>query len=93
MREGDVRAVRLEKVLMDMEAFRKGLQPPGQAAQKRAGVDPPLHDLGLRVHLDQLARIEKGEGINGQTLLKLCAALDVTFEDLVRKLGQKMSVD
>ncbi len=44
-------------------------------------------------HLGQLARIEKGEGVNAHTLLKLCAALDVTLEDLVRGLGQKLPVD
>ena len=38
-------------------------------------------------HLNQLHRIESGEPINVQTLLKLCAAFDLKLDELVRDLG------
>ena len=40
-------------------------------------------------HLNQLHRIESGEPIAVQTLLKLCSAFDLTLEELVRGLGAK----
>jgi transcriptional regulator with XRE-family HTH domain len=48
-----------------------------------------ITDFGF--HLGQLARIEKGEGVNALTLLKLCAAFDITLEQLVQGLGQELS--
>lgn len=38
-------------------------------------------------HLNQLHRIENGEPISVQTLLKLCAAFEFKLDDLVRDLG------
>ena len=46
-----------------------------------------ITDFGF--HLGQLARIGKGEGVNALTLLKFCAAFDMTLEELVRSLGQE----
>lgn len=37
-------------------------------------------------HLNQLHRIESGNGVSVQTLLKLCAAFDLRIEDLLRDL-------
>ena len=45
-----------------------------------------IADFGF--HLGQLAKIENGGAVNAQTLLKLCAAFDLTLEDLVRGVGQ-----
>lgn len=41
-------------------------------------------------HLNQLHRIESGDPISVQTLLKLCAAFDVTLEQLVQELGTEV---
>ena len=38
-------------------------------------------------HLGQLAKIENGGAVSAQTLLKLCAAFDLTLEELVQGLG------
>jgi DNA-binding Xre family transcriptional regulator len=37
-------------------------------------------------HLNQLHRIESGQGVSVQTLLKLCAAFDLRIEELLRDL-------
>jgi DNA-binding Xre family transcriptional regulator len=44
-------------------------------------------DFGF--HLGQLAKIESGGAVSAQTLLKLCAAFDMTLEELVRGLAQR----
>ncbi len=42
-------------------------------------------------HLNQLHRIEGGEPVSVQTLLRLCAAFDLKLEELVRDLGVEQS--
>ena len=39
-------------------------------------------------HLNQLHRIESGEPVSVQTLLKLCSAFDVKLWELVAGLGE-----
>ncbi len=41
-------------------------------------------------HLNQLHRIEGGEPVSVQTLLKLCSAFDLTLEQLVKDLGAQI---
>lgn len=38
-------------------------------------------------HLNQLHRIESGQPVSVQTLLKLCAAFDLRLDELVKDLG------
>ena len=38
-------------------------------------------------HLNQLHRIESGQPVSVQTLLRLCAAFDLTLEELVQGLA------
>ena len=38
-------------------------------------------------HLNQLHRIESGEPVSVQTMLKLCSAFDLTLDQLVDGLG------
>jgi DNA-binding Xre family transcriptional regulator len=77
----------------DYERFLAELGARVKQLRKERGLTHRCMISDFGFHLGQLARIEKGEGINAQTLLKLCAALDVTLEDLVRGLGRKISVD
>lgn len=40
-------------------------------------------------HINQVSRIEAGEGVSMQTMLKLCAALDMTVEELMQGMSKK----
>ena len=40
-------------------------------------------------HLNQLHRIESGEPVSVQTLLKLCSAFELTLNELVEGLGMQ----
>ena len=42
-------------------------------------------------HLNQLHRIENGQPVSVQTLLKLCAAFDLKLDELVRGLGLRQT--
>lgn len=42
-------------------------------------------------HLNQLHRIESGDPISVQTLLKLCGAFDLTLEQLIQGLGTELN--
>ncbi len=46
-----------------------------------------IADFGF--HLGQLAKIEKGGAVSTQTLLKLCAAFDMTIEQLLDGIGRQ----
>lgn len=44
-----------------------------------------VEEFGL--HLDQIVRIENGRSVSLQTVLKLCAAFDVTMEEFMRNVS------
>jgi transcriptional regulator with XRE-family HTH domain len=69
-----------ERFLGELGARVKLLRKERKLSHRRM-----VADFGF--HLGQLAKIENGSAVSTPTLLKLCAAFDMTLEDLVRGLG------
>jgi transcriptional regulator with XRE-family HTH domain len=70
-----------ERFLVELGARVKQLRKDRKLSHRRM-----VTDFGF--HLGQLAKIENGGAVSAQTMLKLCAAFDMTLEELVRGLGQ-----
>jgi DNA-binding Xre family transcriptional regulator len=58
----------------------------GNIKKKRKGIGMSLEELGLEIGLTrmQMHRIEKGYNITLKTLLKICLALEIRPEDLLK---------
>ncbi len=70
-----------ERFLAELGSRVKELRKERKLSHRRM-----VTDFGF--HLGQLAKIENGGGVSAQTMLKLCAAFDMTLEQLVSGLGQ-----
>lgn len=70
-----------ERFLMELGVRVKQLRKERRLSHRRM-----VAEFGF--HLGQLAKIENGGAVSAQTMLKLCAAFDMTLEELVQGVGQ-----
>lgn len=71
----------------DYEAFVRALGARVKDLRKARGLTHRQMVAEYDFHLNQLHRIEKGEPVSVQTLLKLCHAFNLTMDELVKGLA------
>lgn len=77
----------------DYKDFSAALAKKVKALRKERNLTQRDFVAKFGFHLNQLHRMENGEGLSVPSLLKLCEALQVPLETLVEGLGQKREAE
>ena len=73
----------------DYKQFCKAFGAQVKRLRQERGLTHRRMIVEFGFHINQVSRIEAGEGVSMQTMLKLCAALDMTVEEIMQGLSKK----